>query len=341
MFDRLVGVRDKLKPRLAVLSTVFLLVAMGAIALLPSAVTASPGPTMVIDPNVGGKAPGEFYSVNVTVFEVSEVYAWQFNVTFDFHVLEAVSAAEGPFLKTAGNTLFLEPELNNTGGYALVGCTRRTYDAGASGNGVLATITFRVLDEGSSPLELQSSSKLRSWNGSTLVPLSFAMVDGSFSWPLFVLIHDVVVTDVVASPLTVVTGDLVSVNVTVANRGNLTESFDVTLYCGSWVIQSQTVSGLVPGVARTLVFEWDTRDISAGDYVLTAIASTVAQEAGSLDNTFAYPAVTVTEAAPPLPFGLIALLVVVVVLVVISLVLLLKFPGQSHSLPPEKEKAQT
>jgi hypothetical protein len=301
--------------------------------------TASPATTMAIDPNVGGKAPNEFFSINVTVFEVSELYTWQFNITFDLNVLEAVSVVEGPFLKTAGSTLFLEPELNNTAGYVQAGCARKVYDAGASGNGVLATVTFKVLAEGTSSLEFQANSKLRTWNGSLLVPLSFVAVDGFFSYPLFVLIRDVAVTDVIASPLTVVAGDTVSVNVTVVNKGNLTESFDVTLYCDSWVIQSQTVSGLVPEVPRTLVFGWDTKNVDAGDYVLTAIAGTVAEETSTLNNTFAYAAVTVTEAAPPLPFGLIALMVVVAVLVVMSIVLLLKSPHQSHSLSSKEERA--
>ncbi len=333
------GVLGKLRGRLFVVSAALLLAAMVTMVLFQGLVKASPGTTMAIDPNVGGKAPDEFYSVNVTVFEVSELYAWQFNITFDFDVLEVVSVVEGPFLKTAGSTLFLEPVLNNTGGYVFAGCARKVYDVAANGNGVLATVTFKVLAEGTSALELQANSKLRGWDGIKLVPLSFVMVDGFFSWPLYVLIHNVAVTGVVVSPLSVVAGDTVSVNVTVANTGNLTESFDVTLYSDSWVIQSQTVSGLVPGVPRTLVFDWDTGNVDAGDYVLTAIAGTVAEETSTLDNTFAYAAVTVTEAAPPLPFGPIALMAVVVVLVVISVVLLLKFPHQSHSLSSKEERA--
>lgn len=329
-----------MKGSLAAIFAAFAVLTIVTMPLFHHTAIASPGTTMAIDPNVGGKAPDEFYSVNVTVFEVSELYAWQFNITFDPNVLEAVSVVEGPFLKTAGDTLFLEPELNNTAGYVFAGCPRKVYDAGASGNGVLATVTFKVLAEGTSPLELQENSKLRGWNGIKFVPLPFVMVDGFFSWPLYVLVHNVAVTGVVASPLSVVAGDTVSVNVTVANKGNLTESFGVTLYCDSWVIQSQTVSGLVPGVPRTLVFDWDTRNVDAGDYVLTAIAGTVAEETSTLDNTFAYAAVTVTEAAPPLPLGPIALMAAVVVLVVISVVLLLKFPRQSHSLSSEKERAQ-
>ena len=118
------GVLGGLKNKSAVVSAVFLLAAMATVVLFPGLVKASPGTTLAIDPNVGGKAPGEFYSINVTVFEVSELYTWQFNITFNSDVLEAVSIVEGPFLKTAGSTLFLEPELNNTAGYVFGVCAQ-------------------------------------------------------------------------------------------------------------------------------------------------------------------------------------------------------------------------
>ncbi len=72
--------------------------------------------------------------------------------------------------------------------------------------------------------------------------------------------------------------------------------------------------------------------------MLTAVASAVAEETSTLDNSFAFAAVTVNEATPPLPFAPIALMVVVVVLVVISVVLLLKPPHQSRSLSSEEKK---
>jgi hypothetical protein len=312
------------------LAAVFLIVVIGAILQFHGVGNASPATTLAIDPNVGGKAPNELYSVNVTVFEVSNLYTWQFNITFNPSVLEVVSVVEGPFLKQVGTTLFPTPIVNNTFGFVQAACARFPYDAGANGSGVLGTVNFRVRAEGQSQLHflpIGTETKLRLWNGAILVPISFVAFDGSFSYPLFELVRDVAVTDVAVSSLTVVAGGKVSVNVTVANRGNLTESFDVSLYCDSWVIGSQTVSGLFSGVSRTLVFEWDTKNVNAGDFVLTATASTVAGETNAWDNSFSYAAVTVADSPPPLPIELIVLAVVVVAVVVIAVVLLFRKRG--------------
>lgn len=314
-----------MKVKLALVSVIFLIVALETLALFQIVATASPATTMAMDPNVSGKAPNELLSINVTVFEVSELYTWQFNVTFDQSLLEVLSVVEGPFLKQAGNTLFPAPAWDNSAGFVQAGCARFPYDAGASGSGVLATVTFKVKAEGQCQLHFQAigqDTKLRTWNGSVLVPISFVGVDGSFSYPLFKLVYDVAIVDVVASPLTVIAGDKVSVNVTVVNNGNLTESFDVTLYYDSWVIGSQTVSGLFSGASRALVFEWDTKNVNAGDFVLTAAASTVAGETSTLDNSFSYAAVRVTDSPPPIPLELVVLAIVVVAVVVLAAILL-------------------
>lgn len=313
---------------LAISSTIAL--ALGVVLLFHGVGTASPGTTMAIDPKVGGKAPNELFSINVTIFEVSELYAWQFNITFNLSVLEVVSVVEGPFLKQAGNTLFPAPVLDNTAGYVLAGSARFPFDAGASGSGVLATVTFRVKTEGQSQLQFKAigqESKLRSWNGSIVVPMSFVAIDGSFSYPLFELVHDVAIADVVASPLNVEAGGKVSVNVTVVNKGNLTESFDVMLYYDSWVVEAKTVAGLFSGASKTLVFEWDTTNVDAGDYVLTSVASTVAGETSTLDNSYSYVAVKVTESSQPLPTELIVLVLAVVAVVVAAVAFLLRRRG--------------
>ena len=310
---------------LTIASTIAL--ALGVVLLFSGVGVATPGTTMAIDPKVGGSAPNELFSVNVTIFDVAELYAWQFNITFDPSVLEVVSAVEGPFLKQAGSTMSPNPVFDNVAGYVLAGSARFPFDAGASGSGVLATVTFRVKAEGQSQLHFQAigqDTKLRSWNGSAIVAISFVAVDGSFSYPLFELVHDVAITDVAASPLTVEAGGKVSVNVTVVNRGNLTESFDVMLYCDTWVIEAKTVSDLFSGAYKTLVFEWDTKNVDVGDYVLTFVASPVAGEVSTLDNSYSFVGVKVTESSQPLPMELIPVALAVVAVMVVVVIILLR-----------------
>jgi parallel beta-helix repeat protein len=98
-------------------------------------------------------------------------------------------------------------------------------------------------------------------------------------------IHDVAVINVVASPSRAVVGTTVQVNVTVKNEGNTYETFDVSLSYNSHLIGTQTIIDLAPSITTFLTFNWDTTGLSVGDYLLTAVASTVPGETDIADNT--------------------------------------------------------
>ncbi len=72
--------------------------------------------------------------------DVSDLYAFQFDLAFDPTILELQSISEGTFLPGAGSTNFFPGTIDNTGGTAtatadsLVGAI-----PGASGSGTLAT----------------------------------------------------------------------------------------------------------------------------------------------------------------------------------------------------------
>jgi len=306
-----------------VASASMIMFALIAVLFMKDIAGASASATIAVDPKLGGKAPGELYSVDITIFEVTKLVLWEFNLTFNTAVLEVQSVTEGPFLKQAGNTIMPNPVLNNTAGFALATCSLFSMvGPGANGDGVLATIVFKVKAEGSSPLHFSELDKRwpYTWDGTTLVSIAYEAVDGVFSYPVEVA-HDVAVEDIVVSSLAVAAGETVSVNVTLMNRGNATESFGVTLYYGSMVIGAQTVANLIADRSRTLVFEWKTEHVAAGDYVLTAIADAVDGEATTLDNTFSFAAVKVTEPAPAFPIELLGLAVAIVGLVFVDVIL--------------------
>lgn len=310
-----------------VASASIIMFAFGVILFIEGIGVASANATMAVDPKVGGKAPSELYSVNITISEITELYAWQFNLTFNTPVLEAVSVVQGPFLKQAGNAMMPTPVLNNTAGYVWVGCSRFPYDKGANGSGVLATVVFRIKAEGKSSLHFSINETWAfTWDGSTLVGIPYTAVDGIFSYPVE-LVHDVAVTDIAVSSLTVAAGGTVSINVTVLNKGNVTESFDVTLYYDSTVMETRTVSDLISDRSRTVVFEWETRHVAVGDYVLTALASAVDGETSTLNNSFSFAAVKVTEPPAALPIELLGLAVGIVVIVIVTAFLLLRKRG--------------
>ncbi len=104
-------------------------------------------------------------------------------------------------------------------------------------------------------------------------------------------VHNIAVTNI-SAPATAVSGDTVTVDVTVTNPGDFYETFTLTLtdVTDGVEVGSRSVS-LTPGASSTETFYWDTADVSPGDHILKASASVVAGEANTTDNS---KSVTVT-----------------------------------------------
>jgi len=109
-------------------------------------------------------------------------------------------------------------------------------------------------------------------------------------------IHDINVTDVTTSkdgctPMPTVGQTLtMRINVTVKNEGDFTESFNLTVNATnattSIVVGTQTVSNLLSGETRMLLFTWDTTTAAYGDYTISAYATPVSNEFDTANNLF-------------------------------------------------------
>lgn len=105
-------------------------------------------------------------------------------------------------------------------------------------------------------------------------------------------IHDVAVTNVKTSkdgckPMpTVPDTSFVKVNVTVMNKGNFTETFNVILNANSTVVDTKTVTALASGTQTTIYYTWNTTGWAHGNYSISAYAVPVAGEVNTADNTF-------------------------------------------------------
>jgi len=102
-------------------------------------------------------------------------------------------------------------------------------------------------------------------------------------------IHDVAIIGV--SLFRTVVGEGIStafteIYVTAENQGNLTETFDVTVYYDSKVIVTQTDVTLDAGCNVTLTFIWYTAYVKKGHYTIKAVATVVPGELDTADNTF-------------------------------------------------------
>jgi len=88
-----------------------------------------------------------------------------------------------------------------------------------------------------------------------------------------------------------------SINVTVQNQGNYTETFNVTAYYDDTPIETKNVT-LFPSNETTITFTWNTTGVPYGNYTISAraIADTVPGETDTTDNTLGDGWVIVTVA---------------------------------------------
>ncbi len=100
-----------------------------------------------------------------------------------------------------------------------------------------------------------------------------------------VLGHDIAVTEVTVSPFQLLPGGSVTINATVMNEGNFTETFDVTVKYDGFVIETRTGVSLDAGISTILSFAWDTTGVAAGSYRITVEAGPVTNETDTTDNT--------------------------------------------------------
>ena len=281
--------------------------------------TLSVFPASVRDPTL---VPGSTFSVSVNISNVLNLRSFEFTLGYSAAVLSVNSETDIVITPFLPEPVSVNKQVSATG-YVRVNATSTAADT-VSGNGTLATITFTVTGVGESVLDLYGT-KLDDEIASLFKPNNAPAVDGSF-WNM-AGVHDISVKKVWRpSPIKVTVGQSVSVNVTVSNLGDFTETFDVTVFYDGNVIEKRTGVTLEVGMEKTLQFTWDT-DVPPGSYTIKAVASTVAGETSTTDNTFSYAfKVTVEQLGGGEPDTfLYAVGGIVVVVVAATLIYFLKF----------------
>jgi hypothetical protein len=117
----------------------------------------------------------------------------------------------------------------------------------------------------------------------------------AISATLEIITRDVAITAVKPSRTSVTSGETLYIEVTARNKGNETESFNVTAYYDNTPIGKELVAELAPQDEAKIVFIWDTSGIHAGSYVISAVADTVEGEIETADNTFVDGSVTIVS----------------------------------------------
>jgi hypothetical protein len=132
-------------------------------------------PLVSVDPAT--QTVGATTTVDVRVQDADDLGGYAYVVAFDPAVVSFVSAVNGAFLGSTGRSVVCDaPDVGV--GTVTLSCTSTGELAGAAGSGVLATVTFAPVGDGTSPVDVQSLV-LRDTSGTAVA--AQAPVDGAIT----------------------------------------------------------------------------------------------------------------------------------------------------------------
>ena len=145
---------------------------------------------LYVQPTVFRKSQGVSFTINVSVEDVTDLYAYDISLYYNTTLLDALSVAEGPFLKSVGDTITILSEVNDVEGRVRMVVSLLGAPSGANGSGTLFTIAFKSSTEaiGPSPLSLQNT-ELSNYNAE---PIDHAVIDGQVTILLVEIITHIV-----------------------------------------------------------------------------------------------------------------------------------------------------
>lgn len=113
---------------------------------LIATVVANVQAVLSVEPSSQSVASGSVFTVDVDISNVSNLYGYQFDLTFNPSVLASVSSSEGSFLATGGNATFFIPGTDDN----VVGNVFATADTilsavpGASGSAIGRYVSLEI-----------------------------------------------------------------------------------------------------------------------------------------------------------------------------------------------------
>ena len=152
------------------------------------------------------------------------------------------------------------------------------------GPGILANVTFKVVDWGDSDIAFGSGTFLLRDDGTHIVDIDTMPTNighGYFRNVDPAPTHDIIVTNVSPNPTKVLAPTPVGINVTVLNNGTVPERFTVKVYYDltlqGFLIGETLVDKLDSETSILLPFPWDTTYVEQGNHTIIAIAKPVAE----------------------------------------------------------------
>jgi len=295
-------------------------------------------PESTVNPDL---TPGKNFTISIyTDYNGTDVWGWQLSLSYNPLILQGVKVTNGDLITTEKHPdAMFDAGLgfNNTSGKLAVTMAWFFYTTYpiplTSGPGILANVTFTVVDYGTSSITLGVETQL--WGVteggygdvyqivSDWEPVGGHLLNGYFRNTVAEITHDVAVISVTPSSTSVRLGELVNITVVVENQGMARERFDVTVYYNSTLNATKTIGNpitiiLEAGANKSLTFAWNTTIVNPGMYVVTAEAIAVPGEIDIEDNTLETTVTLKRAEYAPLPLELFIALIVVVAIIAVA-----------------------
>ncbi len=228
-------------------------------------------PPEIIDPSM---VPDSTFRINITVDDVADLKTCMFNLSYNSAIIGWIGLR---LYKAQGQIPVALSIVDDEVGFVWMSLAY-----GTSFNTQvpipLAGIEFYVKTLGATPLDLHDTELLNS----TDQPIDHVELDGFF----MSLIRDIAITDVHTTMNWAYAGWPVGLSMTVKNKGNISETFDVRTYYDGHLINTIIVSSLAPNEVRTMTSTWNTTGVAEGNYTIRAEADLLPYEINTTDNTF-------------------------------------------------------
>lgn len=122
-------------------------VALGSLLAVPQ--LAASAPLMSVSLSTPSAQVGDSLSASVHIYQVSDLYAYQFDLVFSPGLLATTAMSERTFLADVGGTIFLAGAIDNaTGRVSFVADSLLGAISGANGDGDLVEFSFQALGAG-------------------------------------------------------------------------------------------------------------------------------------------------------------------------------------------------
>ena len=147
-----------------------------AALVLGGVVAAQAAPVLRVTPALSNETLGSVFTLDIQIFDVTDLFGWQLDLGFSPFVLVSASAAtEGNFLG-AGQT-FGGGTVDNTAGTITNMFSALSGATGVTGDGILASISFTALSAGTAIFSLANIQLI----DSNLDSIFFSFPDDAFS----------------------------------------------------------------------------------------------------------------------------------------------------------------